>query len=46
MLQESTADAFENSASCCVFITCVSSSPAFLCTLILGCFFVSFHKKV
>lgn len=45
MLQESTADAFENSASYCVFITCISSSHTFLCIIVLGCFFGGFHKK-
>lgn len=44
-MQESTADAFENRASYCVFITCVSSPHTFLCIMVLGGLFGGFCKK-
>lgn len=37
MLQESTADGFEHTASYCGFTACISSSHIFLCTVVLGC---------
>lgn len=36
MLQESTADGFENTASYCGFTACISYY-IFLCTVVLGC---------
>lgn len=42
MLQESTADGFESTASYCGIIACISSSYIFVCTVVLGCCVVVF----
>lgn len=45
MLQECTVEAFENSASYCVFLTCLAASPVFIYVTVLGGFFKDLHQK-